>query len=212
MILISLHPRQALKLHRIIQRPAFLYAVSESFCFWKPICILINAEFFPWSGGQLDFCSLWERVGSSRLECLRSEWWLTWQPPVPRGKLGARSGLFQRLSWVTDQLLRAWGQGAPSVQPLCSLLLVHSSQTSLLSPRLAGLSCPSLGNDCWTDWEIGIQLPLGVWVYSKTNCKKKPTLKTEFGYGQPQILLALCPEGGGRGGRGGEGRGGVGSS
>jgi hypothetical protein len=28
-------------------------------------------------------------------------------------------------------------------------------------------------------------------VDSKTNCKKNPTLKSKFGYGQPQILLTL---------------------
>ena len=31
----------------------------------------------------------------------------------------------------------------------------------------------------------------GFCMYSKTNCKKNPTLASKFGYGQPQSLLTL---------------------
>ena len=146
-------------------------------------------------GGQLDFHRrIWVRVGSPRLVCLYSEWWLTWEPLVPRGKLGACSGLFaesERGYWWAQRLLQAWSQGSPSIGLRCSLLLVHCSHTSLCSPWGWQVCLLPLENDRWTDLGIGIQFPFSFWVYSKTNCKKNPTLKSKFGYGQPQILLTL---------------------
>ena len=61
----------------------------------------------------------------------------------------------------------------------------------LALPKACRFCLLPLENDCWTGLGIGIQLPFGFWVHSKTNCKKNLTLKSKFGYGQPQILLTL---------------------
>lgn len=122
----------------------------------------------------------WDEGGSSRLE---------WQW-TREGSWAPGPGCSQGPCWVMDGHLRVCSQW-PCPWNSTTVDCWHAAAAPFLALSKACRFCllPLEKNDCWTDLGIGIQFPFGFWVYSKTHCKKNLTLKSKFGYGQPQILL-----------------------